>query len=94
MMKSKFLVVIERGESNYSAYSPDVPGCIASGASVEETLTNIRSALEFHLEGMAEHGDPLPVPRTLNFYVQNTDEISSDDIIAHVTIDTPEMALA
>ena len=93
-MKSKFLVVIEKSEANYSAYSPDVPGCIASGASVEETLANIRSALEFHLEGMAEHGDPIPVPRTLNFYVQNTDEISSDDIIAHVTIDTTEMALA
>lgn len=93
-MKSKFLVVIERGDANYSAYSPDVPGCMASGASVEETLANIRSALEFHLEGMAEHGDPLPVPQTLTFYVQNTDEISSDDILAHVTIDTAEMALA
>ena len=93
-MKSTFLVVIEKGEANYSAYSPDVPGCIASGASVEETLTNIRSALEFHLEGMAEHGDPLPIPRTLNFYVQNTDEISSDDILAHVILDTPEIALA
>ena len=93
-MKSKFLVVIERGEENYSAYSPDVPGCIASGPSVEETLANIRSAIEFHLEGMAKHGDPLPVPKTLSFYVQNTDEISSDDIIAHVTVDTPELALA
>ena len=94
MMKSKFLIVIEKGGSNYSAYSPDVPGCVASGASVEETLANIRSALEFHLEGMAEHGDPLPVPQTLSFYVQNTDEISSDDILAHVILDTPEIALA
>ena len=94
MMKSKFLVVIEKGDANYSAYSPDVPGCIASGASIEETLANIRSALEFHLEGMAKHGDTLPVPQTLNFYVQNTDEISSDDILAHVILDTPEIALA
>lgn len=93
-MKSKFLIVIEKGDANYSAYSPDVPGCIASGTSVEETLANIRSALEFHLEGMAEHGDPLPVPQTLSFYVQNTDEISSDDILAHVILDTPEIALA
>ena len=94
MMKSKFLVVIEKGDANYSAYSPDVPGCIATGTSVEETLGNILSALEFHLEGMAKHGDPLPVPQTLSFYVQNTDEISSDDILAHVVLDTPEIALA
>ena len=93
-MQSKFLVVIEKGASNYSAYSPDVPGCVATGTSVEETLANIRSALEFHLEGMAENGEPMPTPQTLNFYVQNTDEISSDDILAHVVVDTPEMALA
>ena len=93
-MQSKFLVVIEKGETNYSAYSPDLPGCIATGKSVEQTLANMRSALEFHLEGMAEHGEPLPVPQTLNFYVQNSDEISSDDILAHITVDTPEMAVA
>lgn len=93
-MKTKFLVVIERGDSNYSAYSPDVPGCVVAGVTVEETLVNMRSALEFHIEGMAEQGEPLPAPQTLNFYVQNTDEISSDDILAHVVIDTPEMALA
>ena len=90
----KFLIVIEKGDANYSAYSPDITGCIATGTSVEETLANMRSALEFHLEGMAEHGEPIPVPQTLSFYVQNTNEISSDDILAHVTIETPEMALA
>ena len=88
------MVVVEKGDSNYSAYSPDVPGCIAIGSSIEDTLANIRSALEFHLEGMVRHGNPLPVPQTLSFYVQNTDEISSNDILAHVTIDTPEIALA
>ena len=93
-MKRKFLIVIERGEANYSAYSPDVPGCVATGSSVEDTLTNIRSALEFHLEGMAEHGEPFPIPKTLDFYIQNTDEISSEDILAHVTIETSEIALA
>jgi len=61
---------------------------------LEETLANMRSAQEFHLEGMTEHGEPIPVPQTLSFYVQNTNEISSEDILAHVTIDTPEMALA
>ena len=93
-MKSKFLIVIEEGDVNYSAYSPDVPGCVATGTSVEGTLTSIRSALQFHLEGMAEHGEQMPVPQTLNYYVQSTDEISSDDILAHVVIDTPEVALA
>ena len=93
-MKSKFLVVIEKGSANYSAYSPDVPGCVATGSSIEETLASIKSALEFHFEGLAEHGGPIPVPQTLNYYVQNTDEISSDDILTHVVIDTPEIALA
>jgi predicted RNase H-like HicB family nuclease len=90
----KFLVVTETGDANYSAYSPDIPGSIATGASVEETLPNIRSALKFHLEGMAEHGEPIPEPQTLSFYVQHTNQISSEDILAHVTIDTPELAWA
>ena len=93
-MKTKYLIVIERGETNYSAYSPDVPGCVATGESVEETLGNMRAGIEFHLEGMAQHGDPIPVPQTLSYYVQHTDEISSDDILAHVVVETPEMALA
>lgn len=58
----KYLVIVEQAGDNYSAYSPDVPGCISAGDTVEETLAHFREALEMHLEGIAEDGDPLPEP--------------------------------
>ena len=85
-----FLVVIEKGKNNYSAYSPDVSGCAATGKTVEETLANIKQALEFHLEGLLENGAAIPTPKGLNFYIENTDEISSEGILAHVNVAAPE----
>jgi predicted RNase H-like HicB family nuclease len=55
-----FLIVIEKGESNYSAYSPDLAGCVATGASVEEVKKNIHEAIEMHVRGLKE--DNLPIP--------------------------------
>lgn len=93
-MNSKFLVVIEKGENNYSAYSPDVSGCVSTGNTVEETISNMKEALEFHLEGMLEDGESFPMPKTLNYYIESTDEISSEDILTHIEITLPEMVLA
>lgn len=90
----KYLVIIEKGENNYSAYSPDVSGCVATGKSVEETLENMRRALEFHFEGMLESGEEIPLPRGLNYYVEKTDEISSEDILAHVELAIPSPVFA
>jgi predicted RNase H-like HicB family nuclease len=90
----KYLVVIEKGENNYSAYSPDIAGCVATGKSVEETLGNIKEALEFHLEGMLQNGENLPSPKGLSFYLSQTKEISNEDILTHVNLDLPELALA
>jgi predicted RNase H-like HicB family nuclease len=59
-MKYRYLVVIEKGENNYGAYAPDVPGCGTVGDTVEEALENIKEALELHLEGTLEDGDPVP----------------------------------
>ncbi|MFN2500921.1 MAG: type II toxin-antitoxin system HicB family antitoxin [Pyrinomonadaceae bacterium] len=56
-MVNRYLIVIEKGEQNYSAFSPDVPGCVATGRTVEDTLDSERSALEFHIEGMVENGE-------------------------------------
>ncbi|HEX8218101.1 MAG TPA: type II toxin-antitoxin system HicB family antitoxin [Chloroflexia bacterium] len=56
----RYLVVVEKGENSYGAYAPDVPGCVAAGDSVEETLQLIKEALEFHLEGIVEDGDNVP----------------------------------
>ncbi len=90
----KFLVIIEKGAENYSAYSPDVSGCAATGESIEETLENMREALEFHFEGMSEDGEEIPMPKGLNYYFENTGEISSEDILAHINIEVPEPAFA
>ena len=58
----RYLVVIEKSTRNYSAYSPDVPGCAATGRTLDETARNMHEALEGHLDVMAEHGDPAPEP--------------------------------
>ena len=58
----EFLVIIEEGEHNFSAYSPDVPGCIATGDTLEETIATMQEAIAFHLEGLARHNMPLPQP--------------------------------
>ena len=93
-MNNKFLVVIEKGGNNYSAYSPDVPGCVATGKTVEETISNMKEALEFHIEGMLADGESYPQPKSLNHYITNTDEISIDDIFTHIEVRLPEMVLA
>jgi predicted RNase H-like HicB family nuclease len=65
----RYAIVIEKAENNYSAYVPDLPGCVATGASVEEVEAQIRKAIEFHLEGMREDGVPIPVPQSRVEYV-------------------------
>jgi predicted RNase H-like HicB family nuclease len=58
----KFAVVIEAGPNNYSAYVPDLPGCVSTGRTVAEIEKNIREAIEFHVAGLIEDGDPVPEP--------------------------------
>jgi predicted RNase H-like HicB family nuclease len=65
----RYAVVIERAAGNYSAYSPDVPGCVATGATREEARQEFREALAFHLEGLRESGEPLPEPASTIEYV-------------------------
>ena len=57
-----YLVIVEKGESSYGAYVPDLPGCIAVGESHQEVLRLVREAIEFHLEGLKEDGLPIPAP--------------------------------
>lgn len=66
----RYAVVIEQADSNYSAYVPDLPGCVATGASVHETEQAIREAIEFHLEGLREDGAPIPPPTSRVDYVE------------------------
>lgn len=57
---NKYLVIIEKSGTEYSAYSPDLPGCIASGPTIEKTGMNMKEAMEFHIEGILEEGYELP----------------------------------
>lgn len=65
----KYAVVIERGGDNLSAYVPDLPGCVTTGQTVEEVERNILEAIELHIEGMIEDGEPVPEPSTAVAYV-------------------------
>ena len=66
----RYAVVIEKAEGNYSAYAPDLPGCVATGATVPEVEAEIREAIEFHLEGMREDGLPIPAASSQVEYVE------------------------
>ncbi len=68
----RYAIVIEKAESNYSAYVPDLPGCVATGASVEEVESQIREAIEFHLEGLREDGVSIPQPASRVEYIDIT----------------------
>ena len=66
----RYAIVIEKAGSNYSAYVPDLPGCIATSTTVAEVETEIRQAIRFHLDGMAEDGLAIPHPTSLAEYVE------------------------
>ena len=55
-----YVIILEPGPNNWGAFSPNVPGCVSTGQTAEETLSNFLEALEFHLEGLQEDGDPIP----------------------------------
>lgn len=67
---SRFLIIIEQGEHNYSAYVPDLPGCIATGKTLDEIKRNMSQAIKMHIQSMLEDHEPLPQPQTLAEYVE------------------------
>ncbi len=66
----RYAVVIEKGENNYSAYVPDLPGCVAAADTVEEIEREIQEAIEFHLEGMRADGLEIPEPSSRVEYIE------------------------
>ncbi|MFZ4766150.1 MAG: type II toxin-antitoxin system HicB family antitoxin [Roseimicrobium sp.] len=66
----RYAIVIERAENNYSAYVPDLPGCVATGATIQETEKQIREAIEFHIAGLREDGVSVPQPSSWVDYVE------------------------
>ena len=66
----RYAIVIEKAEGNYSAYVPDLPGCVATGATVAEVEAEIREAIIFHVDGMREDGIAIPVPQSQVEYIE------------------------
>ena len=65
----RYAIVIEKAEGNYSAYVPDLPGCVATGQTIAEVEAEIREAIAFHVEGLREDGMPIPAPASQVEYV-------------------------
>jgi predicted RNase H-like HicB family nuclease len=66
----KYLIIIEKAGNGFSAYSPDLPGCVSTGRSQEEVEKNMREAIAFHLAGLREEGQPVPEPQSYSAYVE------------------------
>ena len=66
----RYAIVIEKTDTNFAAYVPDLPGCIATGATIEETEQSIQAAIKFHLDGLREDGLPIPAPSSQVEYVE------------------------
>ena len=66
----KYLVIIERSDRNYSAYSPDLPGCVAAGKTIKSTLLRMKDAIQFHIEGLKREGAEIPEPLTQAEYIE------------------------
>ena len=66
----RYAIVIEKAESNFSGYAPDLPGCVATGATVEEAESELREAIEFHLAGLREDGAPIPQASSRVDYIE------------------------
>lgn len=66
----KYLIVIEKTETGFSAYSPDLEGCVATGATKEEVEKTMKEAIEFHLDGLRQEGHEIPAPRSYSAYLE------------------------
>jgi predicted RNase H-like HicB family nuclease len=66
----RYAIVIEQGDLNYSAYVPDLPGCVSTGRTLDEVKAEMREAIAFHLEGMRKDGLPIPPPTSRATYVE------------------------
>jgi len=61
----RYAIVVEKAGNNYSAYAPDLPGCVATGSTVKEAEQEIRKAIKFHIDGLREDGLPVPAPNSV-----------------------------
>ena len=92
----KYIVVLEKSEMGFSAFSPDVTGCITVGNTVESTIENMREAMALHFETLAEDGSDLPAGKGIEYHIKNgllrQGEISEPYYLTEIEIQMPEMA--
>jgi len=88
-----YLVIIEKGRNNFSAYSPDMPGCVAAGKTIEITLRRMQEALYLHLEDLYQQGEPLPNSQSLKSHIEEID-IQAGDMFTFVQVDLNIMSEA
>lgn len=92
----KYLVVIEKADHNYSAFSPDVPGCTTLGDTIEDTLANMKEAIEFSFEYDMDKGENIPLPKGLQYHINagifNENEIAEEYYIAQIAVNIPQAA--
>lgn len=92
----KYLIVIEKTETGYSAFSPDVRGCITVGDSIEATIENMREAIELYLETTAEMGEELPSANGLEYHIQKgllkDGDIAEEYYLGQIEVQLPEIA--
>jgi predicted RNase H-like HicB family nuclease len=91
----KYLVIIEKAENNYAAFSPDAWGCVATGKTVEETTLLMKSALQFHIENLADDGNipqPLGISQHIANGVFNKGEIADEYFITEIEVPVPNHA--
>ena len=70
MAMTRYMVVVERGETSWGAHVPDLPGCVAVGETREEVLRLVREAIEFHIDGLKQDGLPVPTPSSEGEFVE------------------------
>src|SRR5437763_12290535 len=88
-----YMIVIGRTATGYSSHCPNVLGCAAVGKTVEEVVANMKKALDFHFEGMAEDGEPIPKPGGAELYREVMKDLDVHNyFLAHVQIDTSRFA--
>ena len=84
----KYLIVVEKSETGYSAYSPEVVGCVATGKSIDKTLANMKSALAMHLRALLEEGEELPKPKGVQSYLEaEKDSAGEEYFITHIAVE-------
>jgi predicted RNase H-like HicB family nuclease len=91
-MKEKYLIVLEKTASGYSAYSPDVLGCISTGENIENTIQNMKEALIFHLESILNDNEPIPQPQGVQSYLEAIEMSEGEDFfLTHLAIEIPTL---